>query len=314
MWTLALLLACTDAPVVAPSPILVLDERSPPEFGLKRIEGDADPVLTFGVPSGGFLYELDVHDVSGQTVIAYTPPAAEGSAGYDRSGVFLVEDGAARRIACDDAGGVWCFYPQWSADGEWIWFVVDGERSVHPVPRLSRVDLATGQVQQVHDWATEPAVSPSGDHIAWIGLDEQTGARSLELGDADGAWIRTLVAEDAVYDLGQPMFSADGTEVFVVVLSDSVTWTQWLNPIGAALAHDNHSSPGDWWSVPVDGGPLQRATTTGRIHYDGAIDPSSGDLVSVTDLGLVRVSSDGTAEDWLYWARTLRAADFLPLD
>ena len=313
MWSLALLLGCSPVLKGETSPLLVLDERSPPEFGLKRIVGEAEPELTFGVPSGGFLYELDVHHVSGRTTIAYTPPAADGEDGYDRSGVFLVEDGNAERIACDDVAGVWCFYPQWSEDGDGIWFVADDQRSVNPAPRLSRVDVSTGQVERVTDWATEPAVSPSGEHIAWIGINEETGARSLQLGDADGAWLRTLVAENAVYDLGQPMFSADGSEVFVVVLTESLTWRQWLNPIATAVAHDNHSTPGDWWSVPVDGCALQRASFTGQIHYDGVIDPSTGDLVSVTDLGLVRVDVSSGAEEWLYWARTLRAVDFLPL-
>lgn len=317
MLPLMLMWACegsvVDTAAMAEAGVVFLDERSPPNFRLARWQDAETAETVFAVPSGGWLYELDIHDSHGGVAMAYTEPAADGEEGYDRSGIFLVgDDGEAERVACEDAAGVWCFYPQWSADGERLWFVRYDERHSDPIPVLAWVSPETGEGADAQEWATEPAVSPSGA-VSWVGVDPDSGVRSLELGDAEGAWQQTLVAPGAVEDLGQPMFSADGDEVWFVVLEaeEEEPAGDWpgLQLISTASAHDSHDLPGDWWAAPTDGSALRRLTWLSMIHYDGAVDPSSGALLSATELGLVRVAPDTGETDWLWSARTLRAVD-----
>lgn len=296
--------------------VVFLDEQGSPDFRLARWQDSETAETVFAVPSGGFLFELDIHDESGRIAMAYTPPPRRGEVGYDRSGIFEVtDDGSAERLACEDAAGVWCFYPQWSADGTRVWYVRYDEREADPVPVLAWTEPQTGAGGDVQTWATEPAVSPEGA-VAWVGIDPDTGTRSLELGDEDGTWQSTLVPAGTVSDLGQPIFSPDGNAVWLIVIADddeseTDRWGQ-LSLIATAQAHASHDVPGDWWAAPIDGTALHRLTWLSMVHYDGAVDPHTGALLTVTELGLARVQPESGETDWLWSARTLRAVDTRP--
>lgn len=299
---LFLLFACSDdvSVDVDDDTVLFLEETGPPVVrALDLSSGETE--LVYAVPDYGFAYELDVSS-TGEVVLAWTPPPEDGEEGYDRSRIVRVVDGDVEDVACADVADQWCFYPTWSADGDSVWFVdipPDDDQYV-----LSRADLQTGQIEAVVPWATEPAVS--AEHVVWVAVDPQTAARSLVLGDVDATELRTLVDADDVYDIGQPVFSADGTEVYFVVLDEPVaTFWDWILP--SAHAHDGHGGPGDWWRVSIDGGEPERITSLHTTQYDATVSSDGRTLYAASAAGVVGVDlATGDAES-AFAARTIRA-------
>lgn len=314
MSPVAVLLA-SCAPVVIPDlpdePLLLLEELGPPVLSvLDPGAAQADPRFT--LPSGAFAYDLDVNE-SGAVALAYTAPAAEGGAGYDRSGIAsLQSDDTLLPLACRDAPGVWCFFPAWSPGTSRVWFVAAGVDVASGAEHaLAWVDAPGGAIHEAVPWGSEPAVSADGTRVAWVAVDPATLERSLELGDEDGVLLRTVVPRGAVTDIGQPFFSVDGDYLYFVVPSTPVAslWG-WLVP--SAWAHGSHDVPGDWWRAPTAGGPPEQITNLETIQYDGRPHPDGGWFAAATREGVVLVDMETGDATTLLEIRTVRALDWVP--
>ena len=314
-----LLAACAKekAPTAAPTAtgLLVLEELGPPM--LTRVDlNDSQTEEAFAVPSGGFAYELDVQDDTGEILLAYTLPPTGGGPGYDRSVIVRIDDeGTIHPVAGADVAGSWCFYPVWGRNQQ-AWFVQTGDGVAAPAePTLTRVDLSTGDTEAVVVGATEPAVSSDGAALAWVTVDPDTGDRTLALGDGDAQLVRTLVPTGDHLDIGQPFFSPDGqTLYYVAITQEPSTALRWLADlvIPSAHAHSNHDLPADWWQVPVDGGAPTRLTNLNTVHYDGRADPAGDWLFIATREGVRQVSAATGESELVLKSRTIRALDWLP--
>ena len=258
----------------------------------------------FEVPEDAYAYELSAHPTEG-AAMAYSPPPDRGETAYDRSGIYGLREGeAGPRIGCSDEAQVFCHFPSWTPDGTAVWAVgtgngFDTDGGLH---ELVRVDATTGEMTSRLPWATEPAVSPTGD-VAWIQVDPGTRARKLVIG-AEAP--RVLVAEDDVPDLGLPFFSADGAWVYFVVV-ETVTASLWDRLIPSAYAHGSHSLPGDWWRVSIDGGTPERVTYLDTIHHDGLASPDGAWLFIATREGLVQVDLETGEDELVLTSRLTRA-------
>lgn len=292
--------------------LIFLEEHGPPDFRVAALNVDTLEIRTlFSLPSGSFAYGLDVHRDTGAVLLSYTEPAAEGEPGFDRSSVFVVEDdGLSERIAGEDVSGSWAQYPRWSADGSHVWYVSTAaevtERGVSHA--LVRAEVGSGKIDTSIDWATEPAVSPDGQHLAWVSLEVGTWARSLQLGTADGAFMRTLVRADAVYDLGHPIFSGDGLEVYVFIPEDTAvpragSWTDDLSPLG----HGLHLVPGDWWAIELATLERRRLTDISAVQYAAAPSADGRWLSTASATGIELVDLETGAVDELLFNRAIRS-------
>ncbi len=299
------LLACdgvADAPrgeaSAAPvGEVLFLQELGPPL--VSRLDLATGVVDTrFSVPSGGFAYEVEAGE-GGTFTLAYTAPPKDGGAGFDRSRIVRVNaDDTLTDLACADAAGVWCFFPAVLGDRTWF---VDGTT-------LSWVEEPGGEVHPVVPWATEPALAD--DRVAWVAFEPPNGARSLELGDAEGTWLRTLVPAGTLDDLARPFFSADGAAVyFVVPTPTALTRLDLLVP--RARAHGSHDVPGDWWRVSVEGGEPEQVTFLDTVHYDGRAAEDGRHFVTATREGLVVVDLLAGTADTTLELRTARSVDWI---
>jgi catechol 2,3-dioxygenase-like lactoylglutathione lyase family enzyme len=286
--------------------LLMLEELGPPVLSSTDLTSGEDATV-YEVASMGFAYEFDVSQ--GRLALAYTPPPADGEDGFDRSWIARVEDGEVSRFAGDDAAGAWAFYPTWAADGASLWFVATGE-GTQAASMLSQVDGETGEVREVVADATEPAISPRGDAMAWIAVDPASGDRTLVLADPDGSSPRAVVDGRDLGDLGQPFFSSDGAYLYFAVIegTGSESWLDLLVP--SAQAHSSHDLPGDWWRVPVTGGDAEQVTHLLTIHYDGAAGPGDT-FVAATREGVVRVDPSTGETSMLRCTRTVRAVGIL---
>ncbi len=284
---------------------LLLHERGPPVVTALEL-GGGEPTTVFEVPSLGFAYELDSHPMSRQLAMAYTPPPKAAEDGWDRSFIGLLDDGGVvQPVACELGADTWCFYPQWSADGSHLWFVGTGEGYASEGEHvLSRVRIADGVEEQLVPWATEPAVSPAGEVMAWVAVDSDSGVRSLVLGTSEGEALRTLVSSESLGDLGRPVFSPDGAMLYFVVLVD--------DPSESAL-HGLHDRPGDWWRIDLDSDEVEQVSFSGTIQYDGVL--GGGDdpwLMMATREGVVRLDTATGEEVVELQTREVRALTWCP--
>lgn len=313
----ALLLACDASTPSSPeaSDPVFLDARMAPNFRVARYEDAVIDEVMFAIPRSGYVYEFDVHPQDGRLAISYTLPPDGDAQRADRSAIYVVHDGALGWVVGGEAAGSWSFYPEWSPEGDRLWYVSQQQQpSSSSPPELSWVDLQTGEHRAVQPWATEPAVS--ADAVAWIKVDPQTGQRSLELGDAEGAWQRTLVSAGVFAEVSQPVFSADGASVYFAAISEDASASSWewpsLSLMSAAHARGDQEQPGDWWSVPVSGGAPERLSFLEQVQHDGAVDPVSGALLVATGQGMAQIEPQTGAVRWLKKARTLRAVGWAP--
>ncbi len=305
----------TDAdPGRSAGEIVFVEERGPPNFRVGVLDIPSGEVHTaFALPAGAFAYDLDVERTSGAVALAYTAPAADGEDGFDRSQIVRLVDGEPHWVAGPDEADAWAVSPRWSADGTRIWYVA---RDPSLVARgvgyaLVLADVASGRVVHSIDWAAEPAVSPTGEYVAWVAVDPGTQVRSIQLGDADGALVRRLVEGDAYADVAHPVFSADGAEVFVFVpeLGDVPRVAElWADP--SPLGHGAHITAGDWLAIPLDGSSPRRVTALATIQYGAAVSPDGGSLVSATQTGIEWVSLHDGASEELLFNRAIRSLGY----
>lgn len=298
---LSLSQGCVETLAPEEGRLVVLEELGPPVVRETDLSTGASTPL-FEVPSSGFAFEFDLLDED--LVIAYTPPPTKDGPAYDRSGLARVVGGAPELLAAP-AKDTWSFYPAWEPSGDGIWFVRDGE-DVDSTSALARHDLADGSVTTVVGDATEPAVSPDGEHVAWVSVDPRSGARQLVLGDGDAQAPQVLVGSE-LGDLGQPFFSRDGEWLYFVVLVTADTNPLLDLLVPSAMAHASHDTPGDWWRVPVTGGEPEQVTRLGTILYDGAASPTSDRFVTATREGVALIDPATGDPTMLRCMRTARA-------
>jgi Tol biopolymer transport system component len=306
LWGCAAASAPVDTGVTLPAGALrLLEELGPPVISTLDPQTSAKEAW-FSVASGGFAYELDAGE-GGDVTLAYTPPAAEGESGYDRSRIVrITPDGVVEPVACRDAKGVWCFYPAVAPDSARTWFVIEGDEVASGAAHaLAYVDAAGDTPHEAVAMGTEPAISPDGAHVAWVAIDPDTLRRSLVVGDADGAVERVLLGSGVVTDISSPFFSADGTWLYFVVPTVSVSMLDWIVP--GALAHGNHDVAADWWRVPTAGGEVEQVTHLETIQYDGRAHPDGRWFAAATREGVLVVDGETGGATSVLAARTIRA-------
>lgn len=303
--------------------LVFLEEHGPPDFRVAALDPNTREVETiFTLPEGAFAYDVDVHRDSGAILMSYTEPADPGEDGFDRSAVFRVDaDGLGQRVAGRDRADDWALSPRWSADGAFVWYTsASPDLTAGGVAMaVVREEIATNTIDVTIDWATEPAVSPDGEHVAWISVDATTGVRSLELADADGIRLRRLVSGADVYDLGLPAFSQDGQQVYVFIPDDPVVARSAdLAARPAPTGHGLHLVPGDWYAVDLVTQQRQRVSQLSAVQYGASAfatnAPGNEDAVlataSATGIEVLSVS-DG-AHTQLLFNRAIRSLAWRP--
>jgi len=150
----------------------------------------------------------------------------EDGEGYLKSGyrqIFVVaaDGGAPRQLTFGpyDADGEL----SWTPDGRTIVFASNREKGWELDPLAARIwtlDVASGDLTALtsqHGPSDDPAVSPDGRQIAWVGFEDQVKGyqnAQLWLMNRDGSDLKSLTAG---FDrsLSRPRWSGDGKSVFV---------------------------------------------------------------------------------------------------
>ncbi|MCC7367640.1 MAG: PD40 domain-containing protein [Chloroflexi bacterium] len=153
--------------------------------------------------------------------------------------------------------------PAWAPDGQSIYFAFQGVENGRPVARIERVELASGNRQQLFADASYPSISADGKLVAYM-YDDGTG-QSLRVGPATGGEGRELVKATAFKGLMGPRFSPDGSWIAFVAVGPgpaglAPTPRGLLARLFDAPVAYAHGDPWNIWRVRPDGSDLQRAT------------------------------------------------------
>ncbi len=311
-----------DPPDVRPTPytgeLVFLEQRAAPDVRVATLDlatGEVTTLLT--LPAGASASGLDVHPITGVVLLAYSPPPEGDESGLDRSVLVELHEDGPVQVLGEDLPDHWALMPRWSADGEDVWYVALGRGfSSEVLPHtLVRADRQTGAIELEIPWATEPTVSPTGEHVAWVAVDPETLQRTVVLATADGDPVRPLVHAGDTQDLALPTFSADGRGVLVAMLS-----TKEMAPRAAELrappspqGHGSHLIPADWYGIANDDTALVLVSELGTIQYGATVsrdDPSL--MVAATGEGLELVYLDRGVSESLVFNRFVRDVAWRP--
>jgi len=138
------------------------------------------------------------------------------------------------------------------------------------IRRIERYDRDSGEIIPIANSATLPMLSPDGEHILYLGLNPDTGSRSLWIASAlDGSDKIELIAEGTYPDIDLPMFSDDGKYIYFTVLEPIEEASRQLFDmlLGAypVRAHGNHVVPAVWYQMQVDGSNVEKITSVPTI-------------------------------------------------
>ena len=205
--------------------------------------------------------------------------------GYNHMFVVPADGGAARQLtfgAYDDGGQV-----AWSADGRHLLIATnhgkDWERD--PISSdLFAVDVGTGALRQLttrNGPDEQPAASPDGRMIAWVGYDDKLlGYQNhrLSVMNADGSGARVLTA-GLDRDVGNPVWAADGRSIYVDYAEHGVTRVARVTLDGRVTTV----------AAGLAGGHLDRPYSGGdfSVSREGMVAISAGDPTHPADVAVV---------------------------
>jgi len=210
--------------------------------------------------------------------------------GYRHLFVVAADGGAPRQLTSgpfDAAGPI-----SWTPDGRSLVFAANREKNRELDPLAARIwalDIPSHQLTSLTSQrgpAGEPAVSPDGHHIAWVGSEDKGRGyenAQLWLMNRDGSGLRSLTA-GLDRSVSRPRWAADGKSIFVAYGDHGVTrvarvsLSGHIDPVAAGLGG---SEP----DRPYNGGGYTFAARSGTIAFTlgGAEHPS--------DVGLVRAGA-----------------------
>ena len=168
-------------------------------------------------------------------------------------------------------------WPAWAADGSWLFFQRDDQRSpptafagqsaVRYPSRIERFQTSNRLRQVVVDDARQPALSPDDSQLAFVRSSAQGTAlleRSLV---SDSSENRELVSMGAFPDLAYPRFSPRGDQIAFMAAAPLATSPPLLGAFLSVRTAYAHGLPWDLWLIDADGSNHQLAAL-------GADDPS----------------------------------------
>ncbi len=207
-------------------------------------------------------------------------------AGYNHLFVVSADGGAARQLsfgAFDDGSDV-----AWTADSRHLLITSNRARDWERDPENSdifSVDAASGTMTPLttrHGPDAQPAVSPDGKLIAYVGFDDKLlGYQNHQLSvmNADGTGSH-VIAAGLDRDITTPRWAADGRSLFVSYADHGVTKV-------ARISLDGHVSP---VTEGLADGALDRPYSGGSysVARDGTVAFTAGDTLHPPEVAVAR--------------------------
>ncbi len=275
--------------------LFLLEQQAYPESRIVLFDTNTLTRRTlFDVPENGWINQITQFPDDGRLLLAYTPPAADGSLVLDRSGLYWLDNGELLPLLLPDAPNIYYYTPTFSPDGKTLFFVesiIRGGGIQNLDVTLLRYDLATGQRTTLDKDGIWPRVSPDGQWITYIHVDTATLQRSLIISRLDGSERRVLIPAGRYFDLDTPLFSADSPPTalyFTVAPYAPATRTLFdvLTGVNVAHAHANVNIPSAWWQIDLAGGQETQISIANDIILHGSFGMQGETLYFSTVTGL----------------------------
>ncbi len=235
--------------------------------------------------------------------------------GYRRIFVIPADGGAPRQLtfgAFNDGGRL-----AWAPDGTAILFSANRGDNWEREPQISqvyRLSVADGSLTQLtHRLGpnAEPAISPDGRTIAYVGYDERHRGyenAKLYLMDADGGHPRSLT-DGLDRSVGDPQWSGDGRGVYVQYDDHGLATL-------ARVGLDGRITP---IAAGMSGAEMDRPYTGGEysVSKSGLVAFTQGSPDEPGDLAVARSGGGATRltrlNDSLFYGKTLAKVEAMPV-
>lgn len=154
-------------------------------------------------------------------------------------------------------------YPQWADDGHVVAIIQEFTFAESPNGplisnvdyTLQRVDVATGEREQLLEDALAFTLSPVGDRVAYARLDPQVGEVFESVALAGGEPRVLVAAEERLQPYNSPRYSPDGSSIaFASADQTAVRASDHLVSVQPVRASALNGLPQDIWLVDAKGG------------------------------------------------------------
>ena len=189
--------------------------------GILQFDLETETSSVFWEPEDdGIVNGLALSPDGTQLIVAYAPPVSGGLIG--NADLYLMDIATQELIPFLMRENTAESYrnPYWSPDGEWVYFthympiVNDSGATVGITLNVERVSsTGEGRIQLMAQGAEQPALSPDGTQLAYLGYDTSTYQASVWIAGASGDDPFEVIPAGTFAILGSPRFSPDGGQV-----------------------------------------------------------------------------------------------------
>lgn len=304
-----------------PSGASTVDVQTNPKERLYVLDGDGFSEIIGGrhqlilaPPPQSFIYDASISRDGEQLAVAIQLPPQTGVESSEYNfGVDLYVNAAGStqltQLVQHQRTGEIVSRPNWVPGGKQIIFADygrkdDGTSDLH----IETIDVDTGQRQRLIDNAIEPALSPDGRMLAYVAIDQTTGAENLALRDLSTGESDLIISDRSLVNVSAIAWSPDGKRLafasadpvtapeqpaFVPTpITTSIPGTEpgaaATPPAASQLAHPTLA---DAWVVNLDGSGLARLTDLGDASLSLAWSADNQTIYALGDTGFWRIDA-----------------------
>ncbi len=278
--------------------------------------------LILAPPPEAFIYDASISRDGQQLAVAIQLPPQQGvepsqyNFGVD---LYVNAPGSTQltMIVKHQRTGEIVSRPNWLPGGKQLVFADygrndDGSSDLH----IETVDVATGQRQRLIDNAIEPALSPDAKSLAYVAIDQTTGAENLAVRDLATGESHLIISDRSLVNVSAIAWSPDGKRL-AFASADPVTAPNANQvpfiPTPLATSVSGSTSPGttppvsrlahptlaDAWVVNLDGSGLTKRTDLADASLSLAWSADDVSIYALGSTGFWRIDSNTGAKDHL---------------
>ena len=299
--------------------ILILQNINGPVLGRMDLTTGLVTKL-FQADDGAILSSALVSPDHRQILLVYSPPATSNKVPVYTSLYLVPVDGSSApfKIIQSSHPRDAFFWPVWAPDGKSVYtshYTLPSADGTQPgFYDIDRVDLQ-GNVQEVVRNAEYPVLSRDGSQLAYVSASASTTQNELQLARSDGSGAHPVLAPGAYPAVDAHFFTPDGKTLLFSAVNQlpapAATPTVLDRFFGVQVAQA-HTIPSDWYTVPADGGEVQRITTLNATGMYAALAPAGDRMVFISLGGIYLMNLDGSGLTYLSNLYATGTVDWVP--